>query len=150
MNIKVSITINGTKENVWKVITDIKESANNIKGIEKIEILEQNGNEFVGLKWRETRTMFGQTATEVMWITDAVDNESYRTRAESHGAIYKTEFLLSQNGESTDLTMSFKAELITFAAKLMSVMGFLFLSATKKALMEDLKDIKTAVEQGGV
>ncbi|MCK5673789.1 MAG: hypothetical protein KAH95_10455, partial [Spirochaetales bacterium] len=87
-----------------------------------------------------------QTATEVMWITDAVENEYYRTRAESHGAIYKTEFLLTKNGESTDLIMSFDAELVTFKAKLMSIMGFLFIGATRKALQEDLKDIKIAVE----
>ena len=146
MKIQVQISINDTKENVWRVITDIEGSVNNIKGIEKIEILEKKENEFIGLKWRETRTMFGQTATEVMWITEAVENEYYRTRAESHGAIYKTEFLLTKNGESTDLIMSFDAELVTFKAKLMSIMGFLFISATRKALNEDLKDIKIAVE----
>ena len=146
MKIQVSIAINNSKENVWKVITDIEGSVNNIKGIEKIEILEKNENEFIGLKWRETRTMFGQTATEVMWITEAVDNEYYRTRAESHGAIYKTELRLTKNGESTDLILSFDAELITFKAKLMSIMGFLFIGATRKALKEDLEDIKIAVE----
>jgi carbon monoxide dehydrogenase subunit G len=146
MKIQVQITINDTQQNIWKVITDIEGSVDNIKGIEKIEILEKDGNKFIGLKWRETRTMFGQTATEVMWITDAVENEYYRTRAESHGAIYKTEFLLTKNGESTDLIMSFDAELVTFKAKLMSIMGFLFIGATRKALKEDLKDIKIAVE----
>ena len=146
MKIQVQITIDDTQQNVWKVITDIEGSVDNIKGIEKIEILEKNGTKFLGLRWRETRTMFGQTATEVMWITDAVENEYYRTRAESHGAIYKTEFLLTKNGESTDLTMSFDAELVTFKAKLMSIMGFLFIGATRKALKEDLKDIKIAVE----
>lgn len=146
MNIQVHITIDAAKENVWKVITDIKGSVNNIAGIEKIEILEQKENEFIGLKWRETRTMFGQTATEVMWITEAVENDYYKTRAESHGAIYKTEFLLTENGNSTDLIMNFGAELVTLKAKIMSIMGFLFISATKKALNNDLKDIKIAVE----
>lgn len=146
MNIQVKINIDDTKENVWKIITDIEGSVNNIKGIEKIEILENDGDKFLGLKWRETRTMFGQTATEVMWITDSVENESYKTRAESHGAIYITEFLLSKNGESTDLIMNFGSEFVTFKAKLMSFMWLLFISATKKALREDLNDIKIAVE----
>lgn len=146
MKIQVQISIDETKEKIWNVITDIEGSVNNIKGIENIEILEKKENEFIGLKWRETRTMFGQTATEVMWITDAVENEYYRTRAESHGAIYKTEFLLTKNGESTNLIMSFDAELVTLKAKLMSIMGFLFISATRKALKKDLEDIKVAVE----
>jgi hypothetical protein len=41
--------------------------------------------------------------------------------------------------------MSFDAELVTFMAKIMSIMGFLFISATKKDLNEDLKDIKIGV-----
>jgi len=146
MKLKVQININSSKEEVWKVISDIENSHNTIRGIEKIEILERQENEFIGLKWRETRTMFGQKATEVMWITDAVENEYYTTRAESHGAIYKTDLILSNNGDSTELVMSFSAELITFKAKLMSLMGFLFIGATKKALREDLEDIKTTVE----
>jgi len=146
MKLKVQIIINSSKEEVWKVISDIENSHNTIRGIEKIEILERQENEFIGLKWRETRTMFGQKATEVMWITDAVENEYYTTRAESHGAIYKTDLMLSNNGDSTELVMSFSAELITFKAKLMSLMGFLFIGATKKALREDLEDIKTTVE----
>jgi carbon monoxide dehydrogenase subunit G len=146
MNIQVQISIDDIKENVWKVITDIEGSVNNIKGIEKIEILEKDGNNFQGLKWRETRTMFGQTATEVMWITESVENEYYLTRAESHGAIYKTELRLTNKEKSTILTMSFGAEFVTLKAKLMSFMGLLFISATKKALKEDLNDIKNAVE----
>ena len=31
MKMQVQVTINGTKENVWKVITDIEGSVNNIK-----------------------------------------------------------------------------------------------------------------------
>jgi carbon monoxide dehydrogenase subunit G len=146
MKIRVQIEIQSTKEKIWNVISDIEGSANTIKGIEKVEILEKPQDNLVGLKWRETRKMFGQTATEVMWITDAVENEYYTTRAESHGAIYTTELLLSSKGDSTELIMIFGAELVTFQAKLFSLMGFLFIGATKKALKEDLKDIKAKVE----
>lgn len=146
--ISLSITINAKPEEVWKVITDIDGSVENIRGIEKIEILEKPENSFVGLKWRETRTMFGQTATEVMWITEAEDNKSYSTRAESHGAVYTTQFILSQSGESCELTMIFTAELVKFMTKIVSALtGWMFSNATKKALMEDLKDIKEAVEK---
>ena len=103
----LSIGINGKKEDIWKVITDIEGSVNNIQGINKIEILEKPNEGFKGLKWRETRTMFGQTATEVMWITESEENLYYTTRAESHGAIYKTRFDLVEKGGVTELTMTF-------------------------------------------
>lgn len=146
--ISLSISINAKAEAVWKVITDIEDSVNTIKGIEKIEVLEKPSDSFVGLKWRETRKMFGQTATEVMWITDAVENKSYSTRAESHGAIYTTHFKLEQNGDHCELTMTFGAELLKFMTKVVSALtGWMFVSATKKALMEDLNDIKGKVEE---
>ena len=92
--------------------------------------------------------MFGQTATEVMWITDSDENKFYTTRAESHGAIYTTRFDLVQKGEMTELTMAFGAELIKFITKVVTALtGWIFASATKKALMKDLIDIKAAVER---
>lgn len=146
--ISLSISINAKADAVWKVITNIEDSVNIIKGIEKVEILEKPADAFIGVKWRETRTMFGQTATEVMWITDAVENKSYSTRAESHGAIYITHFELEEKGDHCELTMTFGAELVKFMTKLVSaVTGWMFASATKKALMEDLNDIKRAVEK---
>jgi len=88
MKLEAKVCIDGTKEQIWQVITDIENSVNIIQAIEEIEVLEKPAEGLVGLKWRETRTMFGQTATEVMWITDAKENEFYQTRAENHGAIY--------------------------------------------------------------
>lgn len=71
MAIKVDVTIDGPKEEVWNVIADIENSPNTITGIEAVEILEKPNDGLVGLKWQETRTLFGRTATEIMWITDA-------------------------------------------------------------------------------
>ena len=148
MMLETQVTIKGTKAQVWQVITDIENAANTISGIEEVEILEQPTDGFVGLKWQETRTLFGKTATEIMWITDAVENESYQTRAESHGAIYTTHFTLTEQGDQTSLTMRFNGEPQTFGAKLMSMaMGWMFKNATQKALAQDLEDIKAAVEE---
>lgn len=144
----VEVTINGSKEDVWNIITDIENSPKTITGIEQVEILEKPGDGFVGLKWRETRTLFGRTATEIMWITDAVENEMYRTRAESHGAIYITNLSISEEDGETRLTMEFDGSPQTFSAKLMgTITGVFFRNATKNALNQDLLDIKAAVEQ---
>ncbi len=71
MKFKVETTIDASTDKVWDVITDIKNSVNVISGIEKIEILESGSTDLVGLKWQETRTVFGKTALETMWITEA-------------------------------------------------------------------------------
>jgi hypothetical protein len=85
-----------------------------------------------------------------MWITDAEENESYKTRAESHGAVYMTSLGLSGDDNETRLTVEFDSVPQTLSAKLMAAtMGRFLAKATKDALMQDLIDIKTAVEQAG-
>ena len=150
MQVTSSVNINAPKEAVWKVVTDIDNSANNISGIDAIEVLERNGDEFVGLKWRETRTMFGREAVEVMWITDAVENKSYEVRAENHGALYETFFNIAESNGISTLTMRFKGTPQTTTAKIMSsLMGWMMKGSMEKAISQDLEDIKLAVEGGG-
>lgn len=147
MKVEVSELIAASKADVWNAITDIEVSPDFISGIEKVEILEQPVKGLVGLKWEETRTMFGQTATEIMWVTDAEEHVSYQTRAESHGAVYKSGFLLSEENGNTRLTMSFEGTPSSFFAKLMSVItNPIFKNATVKAFEQDLSDIKRRVE----
>ena len=147
MKVKADITINSAKEAVWRVITNIENSVNTISAIENIEVLEKPENGLVGLKWQETRTMFGQQATEIMWITEAQENAYYRTRAENNGAVYISELRVEGSGDKTLLSMEFEGEAQSFGAKLMSFLtGFLFKGAREKAIKQDLEDIKVAVE----
>ena len=148
MKLKAEIMINGTKEQIWQAITDIEGSVETISAIEKIEILDKPEAGLLGLKWEETRTMFGRSATDVMWITDVKENEYYQTRAENHGAIYKSKLQIEESGDKSKLTMEFEGEAQGGIAKIMSILtGFMFKSATEKALKEDLKDIKAYIEK---
>ena len=54
MDYTVEVVINGSKEDILKVITDIENSDKTISGIEQIEIQEEPEDGLVGLKWRET------------------------------------------------------------------------------------------------
>jgi len=148
MQVQAEVAINANPETVWQVITNIDNAPHTISGIEKVEVLERQDDAFVGLKWRETRIMFGKEATEVMWITDAQQNKSYSTRAESHGSIYKTHFELKENGSQTILSMHFEGEAQTLTAKIMSAMMGVFLKGSmRKTLEKDLLDIKAAIEK---
>ncbi len=147
MMIEAETLIQGSKQQIWDVITDIENVAKTISGIERIEILEKPQAGLVGLKWRETRTLFGRTATEVLWIIEAVEYEYYKVRAENQGVVYTTDIRVVEQDGQTLLRMAFRAEAQSFGAKLMSAtMGFMFKGATKKAFVQDLNDIKAAVE----
>lgn len=150
MKISTQVTINAPKETVWKTVTNIANSVDIISGIEKLEVLEEPESGLIGFKWRETRTMFGKTATEVMWVTDAKDLEYYDVRAESHGAVYLTRIRIHEANGQTVLSWDFEGKPQTFGAKMMTfLMGFMFKGATKKALQQDLEDIKAAIEGKG-
>ncbi len=147
MKISVDVVINEPKEKVWQVITDIENAANIISGIDKIEILNKPKDTLVGLKWKETRTMFGKSATETMWITEAKENDYYKTRAESNGAIYQTVLKLSEKENATLLTMEFHSEAVTLKGKIMAlIFGLLLKSSMKKIIKQDLIDLKNAIE----
>jgi len=147
MKVSTSIEISKPKEDVWKVITDIENCQGRISSIVAIEVLDKPENGFVGFKWKETRKMFGKEATEIMWVTDSVENEYYSTRAESHGSVYVSRLSLAESNGMTTLTFSFSGEAQTFVAKILSaLLGFMIKGSMKKELQKDLVDIKNYVE----
>ncbi len=150
MKLEVEVSIQGKVEDVWKVITDIENCADTISAIIKVEVHHNPGDDMVGYKWTETRTMFGKTATETMWITEAKVNAYYKTRAESHGAVYLSITSVHENNGETILRMVFESHPQTLMAKILGgLLAPLFKKATIKALHTDLLDIKKAVEANG-
>ncbi len=147
MHVKVQVSIDKPRADVWRVITDIENSVHTISGIEKIEVLQRPEEGLVGFEWMETRTMFGREATETMWVTEVEDERYYKVRAESHGALYLSTMSVRETGRGTELTMDFGAIPTTVGAKLMTAtIGRLFVGTTRKALQKDLDDIKAALE----
>jgi hypothetical protein len=148
MIVEAQVTINGSKAATWAAITNIANASEIISGIENIEVLEKPANGLVGLKWRETRMLFGKPATAEKWITDAAENEFYTTRAEDNGFVFISTMSISESAGGMTLTSSHETKPQGIVAKLQSIpMGLLFKGVAKKALLQDLNDIKSAVEQ---
>lgn len=147
MLVQVQVTIKGSKAAIWAAMTDIEHAAQLISGIEKIEIVEKPASGLVGLRWRETRILFGSSATVEKWITDATANEFYKTRAESDGFIFLSTTTISERSGVVTLTSAHDSQPQTLMRKLVAApMMFLFQGVAKKALVKDLNDIKAAVE----
>ncbi len=142
MTVTATEYINATPAQVWKIVTDFENIARNISAITDANILEQPDTGIIGLKWQETRVMFGKEATETMWISAAKDGEWYETTAHNCGSIYNSRIEVEEIDGATKLSMSFTATPETLSAKLFSVIGFLFNGAIKKAFQQDLLDIK--------
>jgi hypothetical protein len=148
MIVEAQVTVNGSRAAIWAAIADIENAAETIRGIENIEVLEKPENGLVGLKWRETRMLFGKPATADKWITDAAENEFYKTRAESDGFVFLSTMTIAESSGGITLTSSHHSNPQGIAARIMSIpMGLFFKGVAKKALLQDLNDIKSAVEQ---
>jgi len=147
MRVEAQVTINGSKAAIWAAMTDIENASETIRGIKSIEVLENPANGPVGLKWRETRMLFGKPATAEKWITEAAENEFYKTRAESDGFVFLATMAISEHGGGMTLTSSHDSKPQGIVATLLSIpMLILFKGVAKRALLQDLNDIKSAVE----
>ena len=148
MTVSASITINATKAAVWVATTDIARFAELLSGVEKIEVVEKPATGLAGLKWKETRVLFGKPATVEKGITEAKENEFYKTRAEQDGFVFITTNRVAGSDGSVVLTGIHETQPQGIAAKLKALPMVFFKGVIKKAIMQDLNDIKVEVEKG--
>ncbi|MES2298633.1 MAG: hypothetical protein V4582_16430 [Pseudomonadota bacterium] len=147
MIVEVQMSINGSKPAIWAAITDIENAASFINGIDAIEILEKPASGLVGLKWRETRMLFGKPASVEKSITDALENEFYKTKAEDGGFAFVCTKRISASAGAMVLTESHESKPQGFLASLMLIpMSLFFKGVMRKAILQDINDIKAAVE----
>ena len=93
--------------------------------------------------------LFNKPETVEKWITEAVENEFYTTRAESDGFVFLTTMRITESNSIVTLASSHITEPQGIVARLQSLPMFLFKGVVKKAILQDLNDIKSAVEQKG-
>ena len=148
MIVDVQVTIAASRAAVWRAITDIERAADVISGIQKVERLAKPAEGLVGLTWRETRLLFGKPASADKRITDANEQESYTTRAEDSGFVFVATLQLTGTDGAVTLTSRHDSIPQGFLAKLQAIpMTLFFKGVARKALQQDLDDIKAAVER---
>lgn len=147
MTVFEEVLVNAPRHVVWEVVSSIESAADTLSGVDQVEILERPASGLAGLRWRESRTMFGKTATETMWVTGAEEGSGYETEARSHGSIYRSRVRLADAPQGTLLGMEFSAEPLTLPVRVMSMLlRPLMARSVSKALRQDLLDLKAAAE----
>lgn len=146
--IHVERTVSAPADRVWTIVTDLEGSPAVIGGIEGIERLDDGTGFGVGTRWRETRTIFGKEATEVMEIAEVEPGRSYVAVANSRGMRYRTEVGVEPTGAAQSrLWMSMGGEAEGVVGRVLAVvLAPLFRGTTRKLLAKDLDDIAAAAE----
>ncbi|MFN8125888.1 MAG: SRPBCC family protein [Candidatus Nanopelagicales bacterium] len=136
-----------TPEAVWAILTDLDRFAD-AADIEAIERLDDGTGFDVGTRWRETRRMFGRSATEDMGVTAIEPGRSYRVEAESRGTHYRSVVSVAPHDGGSRLTMSFQASGQNLVSKVMgATLGRLFTPMVKQALGKDLEAVARSAER---
>lgn len=146
MRITVTRHVQAPIDKTYEYFIDIEKIADRIKGIETIEILEHGGEDNVGLRWRETRTMFGREATEEMWISAAEKDLFYEVQAKSNGMKYLTRYEFTSNSDGTGVSLSFSGRPVSLMAKIMAPMMSFMAGSMRKALEADMDDLARLLE----
>ncbi len=146
--IDISQQIAAPAATVWELIIDIEHSYEFISGIQKVERLDSGSTFDVGTRWRETRVMFGKSATEEMTVTAVELGRSYTTEAHHGSSHYTTQLVVEPDGvQACVLSMHFEAQADGLLNKTLgAVVGTLMVSTMRKVMQQDLADIAEAAE----
>ena len=133
---------------MWELATDLEGAPRVLRGIEAVEVLTP-GPFGVGTRWRETRRMFGRSATEEMTVTAVEPHRSYTVEASGPGVRYVSGLaFVPSAGGGTDVTATFGGRPTTTVARVLAALtARLGRRAVARALEQDLDDIATAAER---
>ena len=146
----LSITkhINAPVDRVFALFTDVHSFQANVKAINKIEVLSDDKTGIgKGTKWRETRTMFGKDATEILWFSAFAPNQRVVISAFSCGTEYNTTYTFTEVDGGTEVTLTMAMKPKTLLAKILGFIGRFMVWPMIKELETDMDDVKKIAER---
>jgi hypothetical protein len=145
--VTIEVDVNASPGRTFEVFTDLANTGNIVRGIQKMEILT-DGPIGAGTRFRETRVMMGKEATEEMEITIFQPGELFVHEAKSHGCHYISTYRFESVGEATRVSLTFEGRALRFMAKVMTVaLGWMMTGAIRKYCTQDLNDLKAEAEK---
>lgn len=138
--------VEATPQRVFGVFTDFANAAQHIRGIEKLELLT-SGPIGKGTRFRETRKMFGRSHSEELEVIEFEPGSSYTIGCDSCGARYRTKISISPEARGSFVRMHTRIEPLTLFAKVMGVLMAPMQKTMKKAIEQDLDDLRAVAEK---
>jgi uncharacterized protein YndB with AHSA1/START domain len=149
ISFRIDVDIDAPRSDVFEALTDLEAAREWMPDLQEIEVLSETRNG-EGLRWRETRTMFGREASEVMEVTayeppDHIHVFADGTEGSSGRGKYDFDYRLTETDDGTHVALD--AE-ITDMGFFMGLIGKLMKGTFKKAIQKDLNAMKGWLEDG--
>ena len=150
MQLDLSRHVAADPHTVWEVLTDIPDAHRTLSGVVAVELLTA-GPYQPGLRWRETRKMFGIKATEEMMVLTAEPPHSTTLVAQNGGTEYRTVFTITPDADGgSTLRMRFGAETAHAPAVsrvVTALTGRFAEKSARRTMEQDLADIAAEAER---
>lgn len=148
MQVEVTHDSSAPADVVWAVMTDLERTPTVLSSVTAVERIAGGPGFDVGARWRETRTMFGRQASEVLAVTSVdVAGRRYVVEADNRGTHYVQAVSVTPTPEGSRLRMSLRSEATGLAGRLLQrSLGRRFESASRDQLAIDLAEIAAAAE----
>lgn len=151
MRIKVDTVARASAEAAFAAAIDIASWPRFMSAMESVEVLTP-GAVATGTRFRETRRMFGRSASEEMTVAEIDPQRRLLLTAFSHGTAYEAEHAFAPEGGGTRITLTFEARPVALLSRIFAPLGWLSLGVVKRQLAADLADLAREAERrhGGV
>jgi uncharacterized protein YndB with AHSA1/START domain len=141
--------IYATPEQVWDVLTDIAHSAQTIRSVSNVQLLERGEKFEVGTRWREDRTLMGHHGTEELEVVEARRPSHFAVRTTRHKDVVTMTYSLTPLDQGTRLSLTLVDDMASRgvpSALAWTLWGEVSLHSTRRMLRHDLDDVATAAE----
>ena len=135
-------SIDAPKEGVFAVVSDITNFSKAVTHITAVEFLSEQRTG-VGARFRETREMRGREHSQVLEVTEYVENDRVRMVSDAGGTIWDSLFTVTSDGDGTLLRLEMDARPHTLVARLVTP---LIRGMVTKEVGKDMDAIKTYCE----
>lgn len=145
--LNVRTHVNAPRSRVFEVFTDIRNSADRVSKIERIEMLT-DGPTREGTRWRETRKMGKRDWTEELVVSSMNAPESFEVTCESMGCRYTFSYAFIEDDSGTEVRLGGRTEPLKLVTKLMMPLMKPMLKKMEEECQRDMEELARVAEGG--
>jgi uncharacterized membrane protein len=139
-------TIEAPLDDVWEVFTAVAEYPRRISAVDSVEMVTHGSFE-AGLTWRETRTMFGRTATEEVTLAEVQPLQHFTVRSASASG-YSTKYTFDEEpGGRTAVISTLATESSKSGGIFRRTIWAVLQGKVQRELKRDLDDLAAVLER---